>query len=356
MKEKTAAKEAKGGTGVLLVGVGGIGCELAAKCRPARVRRLVDFDHAAMDDYDAAEVLRLGGGPEDTDDMSPEAMRHAAEEAATTLAEAAQRGCDLAVFIGAIGGQTGSIVLPILASEVQSAGCTVLVIAVQPLPFEGASRANVAARTIAALERSSDLILTVPNRPVGDLCDAALPIDQALECLKQRTAEAVGQLLDALSDESCVGLQPADLRRALSEAGRGAFGVGVGRGERRVEDALRDACGNSFLTQEICQQASSAILHLRGAKNISLQEVYSATDLVATLVGHVPIQAGLSTDGTGDEVHATLLVTGIRPPRPTSGKAESLAGLSQFEDLSTYDGENLDVPTFIRRQAARVGQ
>jgi cell division GTPase FtsZ len=129
----------------------------------------------------------------------------------------------------------------------------------------------------------------------------------------------------------------------------------VGRGERRVEDALRDACGNSFLTQEICQQASAAILHLRGGKNISLQEVYSATDLVASLVGHVPVQAGLSTDAAGDEVHATLLVTGIRPPRPTTGKVpDSLAGLSQFEDLSTYDGENLDVPTFIRRQAARV--
>jgi len=352
MKEKTLPSA----PGVLLIGVGGTGCELAAKCQPARLRRLVGFDHAAMDDYDAAEILRLGGGPGDTDDMSPETIRHAAEEAATALAEATQRGCDLAVFVGAIGGQTGSIVLPILASEVQSTGCTVLVVAVQPLPFEGASRANVAARTIAALERSSDLILTVPNRPLGDLCDAALPIDQALECLKRRTADALSQLLGALADGSCVGLQPADLRRALSEAGRGAFGVGVGRGERRVEDALRDACGNSFLTQEICQQASSAILHLRGAKNISLREVYSATDLVATLVGHVPVQAGLSTDGTGDEVHATLLVTGIRSPRPASGKADLLASLSQFEDLSTYDGENLDVPTFIRRQTARVGQ
>lgn len=335
---------------LLLVGVGGTGCELAARCRGAGARRFLDFDARALGRYDDAEIISLVGDADDTDDMSPESMRHTAADAAERLASLADGHYGLVVLLGAVGGQTGSLVLPTLARELKDSAATTVVAAIEPMPFEGATRGEMASRALAELEQAADLLLTVPNRPLADLCDAALPVGQALECLKLMTVEAVGQLLEALSDGSCVGLQPSELRRSLLHAGRGAFGVGVGRGQRRVEEALRDACAHSFLTQQSCQQASAAILHLRGGKDLSLQEVHSATELVAHMVGRVAVQVGLSTTGgDADEVRATLLVTGIQPPKPSD---DPLASLGQYEDLGFHEGVDLDVPAFLRRKSS----
>jgi len=344
--------------GVLLVGVGGIGCELAARCRAAGARRLVDFGGPSLSSYDATETVALGGDADDTDDMDPAAMRRAAEHAAETLLDAVAEGIDMALLLGAVGGQTGGVVLPTLANELKNARCTVLVVAVEPLPFEGAGRAEMAARALGDLEHAADLVLAVPNRPLGEVCDPALPVEQALGCLKRKTVEAVEQLLEALGDSACVGLQPGELRRALADSGRGAFGVGVGRGERRVEEALRDACANSFLTPQSCQQASTAILQLRGGRNLSLLEVHRATDLVARLVGCVPVQVGLSTGAEAmDEVRATLLVAGIRPLEANGADGELMDSHAEYADLSFHDGVNLDVPAFLRRRtASRFGR
>ncbi|MFW6108210.1 MAG: hypothetical protein ACOC8D_00200 [bacterium] len=335
-------------TSLLLLGVGGIGCELAAKC-PAP-RRLLDFDAQALARYEAGETLSLLGDADNTDDMSPDAMHRAAEEAAAGLVAAAEGRYSIVVTIGAVGGQTGAIVLPTLARELKDADVRTVVVAVEPFPFEGAARGEMAARALGELEQAADLLLTVPNRPLHEVCDASLPVNEALECLKDKTAAAIGQLLDVLADGSCVGLHPAQMRQTVADAGRGAFGVGTGRGEQRIEDAVRDACAHSFLTRESCQQASAAILNVRGGPSLSLQEVHGATELVAHLVGQAPVQVGLSTSG-GDSnaVRATLIVTGIRPPQPQD---DPLAPLGQSEDLSVYEGVNLDIPAFLRRKSS----
>jgi len=342
--------EAARASEVLLVGIGGIGCELAARCKGAATRRFLDFDPNALARYDDSQVISLVGDADDTDDMSPDSMRHTAADASERLARAAEGHYDLVVLLGAVGGQTGSLVLPVLARELKNTSATTVVAAVEPLPFEGGARAEMASHALTELEPAADLLLTMPNRPLSDLCDAALPVSQAVECLKRKTIEAVSQLLAALTDGSCVGLQASELRRSLTHAGRGAFGVGVARGPKRVEDALRDACAHSFLTQESCQLATAAMLHLRGGTDLSLREVHSATELITHLVGQVPVQAGLSTTAANsDEVHATLLVTGILPPKPTD---TPLAAMGQHADLSIYEGVDLDVPAFLRRKAS----
>ena len=334
--------------GLLLLGVGGIGCELAEQC--AAERKLLDFDVRALARYDAGEAISLLGDADDTDDMSSEAMARAAEAAAAELVAAAEGRYSIVVAVGAVGGQTGAIVLPMLARELKDADVRTVVVAVEPFPFEGAARAEMAARALAELEQAADLLLAVPNRPLHDVCDADLPVNEALERLKHRTAAAVGQLLEALADGSCVGLHPAQMRQSLADAGRGAFGVGTGRGGEGIEQAIRDACANSFLTQESCQQASAAILNLRGGASLSLQQVHGATDLVAHLVGQAPVQVGLSTCADdSDEVRATLIVTGIHPRKPHD---DPLAELGQHEDLSFYEGVNLDIPAFLRRKSS----
>lgn len=338
------------GNTVLLVGVGGLGCELAAKCTSAHARRLLDFDAPALDAYDSDETIPLAGDGESTDDMDPEAMRQAAEEAAQQLAGAVDSRSGLVLLLGALGGQTGAIVLPALANEFKSAQCTVVVVALEPLPIEGPGRADMAAQALRELESVADLILMVPNRPIAEVCDPSLPVGEALAQLKQKIIGAVEQLTQALACASCVGLQPSELRRSLTDTGRGAFGVGVGSGENRVENAIRDACAHSFLTQEACQQASAAILHLLGSTDVSFQEVHGATELVAQLVGRVPIQVGLSADAElGSEVRAALLVTGIRPPR-ADVLEEGPVAVGEAQDLSFYEGVNLDVPAFLRRR------
>jgi cell division protein FtsZ len=199
----------------------------------------------------------------------------------------------------------------------------------------------------------ADLVLPVPNRQLDEVCDTSLPIHQALAQLTEKTRDAIGHLLDALADPSCIGLQLDELRHALLDAGRGAFGVGSGRGERRVEIALRDICANSFLNPESCQRASAAILHLRGGKDLSLQEINGATGLVGHLVGDVAIEACLSADeDAGDGVRALLLITGVRPSHADVTNEDAASASQPHQDLSFHDGVNLDIPAYLRRRTS----
>ena len=340
------------GNSVLLVGVGGVGCELAARCSGSFKRRLLSFDADTLAAYAGPEAMCLSGEPENTGDMEADGMRLSAEEAAQDILESAQAANSLVLILCAVGGQTGSVVVPTLANEFKGAQCTVVVAALEPMPFEGAGRADMAARALADLENAADLVLVIPNRPLAELCDPALPVAEAIARLKDRTVGAVEQLIRALACASCVGLQPLDLRRSLAGAGRGALAVGVGTGEGRVEKAIRDACANSFLTQESCQHAAAALLHLLGSRDLSLREVHAATDLVGQLVGRVPIQVGLTLDPTaGDTLRATLLVTGVHQLQADDRPGDAPAPLVHSQDLSYYDGVNLDVPAFLRRRA-----
>jgi len=344
-----------GNVNVLIVGVGGLGCEMAAASSGLGMkRRLVDFSSDSMKGCDPSEMICLSGDADETAFMDPDLMRDAAKDAGASLAEVVGEDA-LVVLLGSLGGQTGAVVLPALANELRVGESAVVVVAIEPLPFEGAGRADLAARALAELELSADLVLTVPNRPLSELCDTSLPVGEALASLKRKTIHAVKQLVAALADGESVGLQPADLRRSLRDVGRGVFGVGVGRGEQRVEEAIRDACANSFLTQETCQNGTGAVLHLLGGPDLSLNEVSSATEMVAHIVGDVPVQAGLSARGSAGEVRATLVVTGIYSFRLENAQGDGDSALVGHADLKQYDGQNLDVPAFLRRQSfARI--
>jgi len=342
---------ATAGNTVVLVGVGGIGCELGSRIAGAHARRLLHFDADALADYPTDEVVCLAGDPENTGDMDSESMRCSAEDAAQELLDLVRPGTSVAILLCATGGQTGTVVLPTLANEFRAAQSTVVVVALEPMPFEGAGRAEMASRAIAELENVADLVLVVPNRPLGEVCDPSWPVSQAIAHLKRKAVEAIEQLVKAVRCASCVGLQPSELLRSLAMAGRGAFGVGTGSGEGRVEKAIRDACANSFLTQAACQQASAAILHLIGSSDLSLREVHAATELVAQVVARVPIQVGLTIDrSAGDAVRAVLLVTGIRPPRTEGLEEESVTAAHPAHDLTFHEGVNLAVPAFMRRR------
>jgi len=335
-------------TEVLIVGLGEIGCDLAARCNvPGATRRFVLFEPPALATFPEDQTLWLGGEGERTDEMDPEAMRLAGQGAGERLATEA--ACLAFLFVAA-GGQTASVVAPAIVSELRAAGSTALAVVLDPLPFEGALRAQMAAEAHGELEVVADIVLNLPNRPVAEICDPDLPVAEGLEELKGKVAEAVGQLAVALTCPSCVGLRPAELRASLADAGRAALGVGHGDGERRVEKAIRDACANSFLSQETCQRASAALLHLFGGSDVSLNEVHGAADLVTQLVGRVPIQVGLTTLSDETGVRATLLVTGIRPQEISPRGLEDLNIAGGHDELTFYDGVNLEVPAYMRRR------
>ncbi len=344
------------GNTVILIGIGGIGCELAARCSNAPARRLLNFDADALAAYPGSEAIPLAAEPENTADMDTDLMHLSAEEAAREIIESGLAPNSIALVLCGVGGQTGAVVAPALANELKAAQCTVAVAALEPMPFEGAGRADMAARAVAELETAADLVIVLPNRPLAELCDPGWPVAQAIAHLKDKTVAALDQLLRALTCTSCVGLAPADLRRSLADAGRGAFGCGTaapgcGSGDARIEAAIRDACANSFLTQESCQNASAAILHLVSSRDLSLREVHNATELVAQLVGTVPIQVGLTLDRSlGDLIRATLLVTGIRRIQPAVSPDDTPA-TTHSHDLTFYEGINLDIPAFLRRRA-----
>ncbi|MCG3147600.1 MAG: Cell division protein FtsZ [Verrucomicrobiae bacterium] len=318
----------------------------------------------------------------------------------TERLEAAVQNSDLVFLVAGLGGGTGTGAAPVVARVAKGQGALVLGFAILPFTFEGERRRQQALAGLEQLKAQADAVICIANdklfKVVGENATAA----EAFQKGNDLVATGVQAFWQLLSRKGLINVDFADLRAALgSKHSDGIFSFGSATGAEKTRAAVKAVMDNPLLDGgEVLAKAETVLVSVLGGPDMTLVDVQRAVEPIsrATPRAHVIMGAAIDeeyVDRLAITVIATANLIQRRPPvsvstRQTAGsrvaassplRTGSLVAVAPVADVKTpakkesapkqeslplegvsrgrfdkseptlVDGEDLDVPTFIRR-------
>lgn len=147
---------------------------------------------------------------------------------------------ELAFIMCGLGGLTGSLGARLLCSIARTKGATAIVLAATPFSVESSRRRDLASAAMGELRRSSTLAVEFDNDKLSALAPN-LPLSRAFKLLNGIMMRPVLDLCAALSRDDI-----ALLRQVLGSSTYGRFGLGMARGDERVQRAVDEALSSPW--------------------------------------------------------------------------------------------------------------
>lgn len=362
---------------VLVLGLGGAGCNTLAKIAP---RAPEGMEFAGMDcDFQTLETCvaidhRVAVGKALTDGMSTggdlETGRRCVENS-TAQMEALLNGVDLLIVIAGLGGGFATGAAPVVARMARGFGAATLFFTILPFPFEGIVAQGKAHSAIRRLRTYADAIVQMPNAQIQPDGDALL--QESLERSSRILGAGVIGLWRLLTYAGICNLDFTSLHTMLSSCDAFCrFACATATGEDRV-DTLIDSLHTHPLVKDsdVFEKAPGIIIGITGGEDLRLCEVQQIVEAVAPKGEECWIRTGIATDPayTG-RISAIILAAeawkeplvddgrgGLKPVSGDGGRQGELSGLLKPRsrtfggaERTIWNGEDLDVPTYIRRK------
>ena len=274
---------------VLAVGIGGAGCNIISWIKQKGVvgGRLVsmntDASHLSISKADrrilvgekVCKGLGCGGYPRLGEKAVNESMNEIVEEIS---------GANILFLLAGLGGGTGTGGICALAEELRqrysSGRSPHLLIGVVTLPFEiETARMQVAKKGIKRLKAACDTVVVIDNNRLIKIA-GNLPMRQALGVANTTIGKFVKGITETITAVSLINLDYADLRTIMMGAGLASIGVGAGKGDGKVEQAVERALNGRLLDVEDVTKARGLLIHVSGGEGMTLEEVHHAGELV----------------------------------------------------------------------------
>ncbi|MBQ4334789.1 MAG: cell division protein FtsZ [Myxococcaceae bacterium] len=325
-------------TNILVVGVGGGGCNAVSTMIEAGVEH-VEFavcntDIQALEINKAPTKIQIGG--ELTRGLgagaNPEIGRKAASESQEEIA-AILNGVDMVFVTAGMGGGTGTGAAPIIADIAKSMGILTVGVVTKPFNFEGRKRAKQAEQGIVELKAAVDTLITIPNQKLVSISrDTRLGIKEAFVMADSVLLKAVKGISDLIQQVGHINVDFADVRTVMFERGMALMGTGVGSGENRTVDAMQQAISSPLLDEISLAGASGVLINFTVPENISIYEIEDAMTLVNEVCDpDAEIIYGTAIDHSGSEdVRVTIVATGFAPK-----EAQNKRGVSSSRSISS---------------------
>ena len=287
----------------------------------------------------AKKTNGLGAGAD------PEIGKQAAEESRDKI-KAALQGVDLLFITAGMGGGTGTGAAPIVAEIAKSMGILTIAVVTKPFNFEGQNRMRNAEAGIKALKNFVDTILIIPNQKLIDALDRSISFKRAFEIADDVLRQGIQSVSDVITHPELINLDFADIRTILSSKGLAHMGIGYGKGENRVVDAVRGAVSSPLLETDI-QGATGVIVNITGGEDMLLGEVSNACDIIKQVIdpnANIIFGTGFVPEKTDIEI--TIIATGFedasKKPQTTPGTVPLQQPLSIKTALGLGNEENAD--------------
>lgn len=363
---------------LLVVGVGGGGVNtvscLAASWekRPFMVAADTDLQALGVSRADRRIVL----GRDVTRGLSTGSDANigklAANESADVLREMLT-GFDVLCLVAALGGGTGGGAAPVIANLAREEDLFTLAFATLPFEFEGSHRMNQALTSLEELRAACDLVVALPNQALPEWVGEDAPLVEAFRSADLMAGLAIRSIWHMLAGVGIINLSVGDLRY-LAEIGAGKchFGYGEGAGPEKITQTIKALQESPTLNRGALLRGSPAVLvSLVGGSDLTLAEIKKVMNAVQQMVGSSgALRMGATIDEAWKDRMAVVLlacepVTTAVPAgetrkgeaaqpmgrviQPTFNLEISDKGRFKNTEPTIVEGEDLDIPTFIRR-------
>jgi cell division protein FtsZ len=322
---------------IRVIGVGGGGSNAVNRMIRAEMMGVefiaLNTDAQALLQSDAPHKIRIGdkitrglgaGG-------DPSIGERAAEDDTEKIAQALE-GSDMVFITSGLGGGTGSGASPVVAEIAKEAGALTIGVVTKPFSFEGAKRKLTAEKAAEALKAKVDTLITIPNDRLRDVVQKNTSILDAFRVVDDVLRQGVQGISDIITVPGLINLDFADVRAIMKDAGSALMGIGRASGENRAIEAARQAIASPLLEVNI-SGAQGILFNVTGSSSLSLFEVTEAAEEIrAAADSEANIIFGTSfNERLGDEVQITVIATGFDGRRHTASSRTSAAAGSGTE-------------------------
>ena len=219
------------------------------------------------------------------------------------------RGADLVFITAGMGGGTGTGAAPIVAEIAKEMGILTIGIVTKPFAFEGKARKLRAEKGTERLKNNVDDLIVVLNDNLLKVTDSKVTLNNAFSLADNILEQGITSITDLLTSIGEVNIDFADIRTTMSYRGKAYMGIGRARGERKIEEAVRQAIENPLTESKI----DGVIFNVRGNETLSLMEINSATALINEKVSEDAniIFGTVIDENIGEDVCVTVIATGV---------------------------------------------
>lgn len=298
---------------------------------------------------------------------NPEVGRQAALEDSDKIRSVLD-GAEMVFVTAGMGGGTGTGGAPVVAQIARELGALTVAVVTKPFDHEGELRKRRAEEGLAELKKNVDAFIVIPNQRLLNLADRGTPIMEGFRMADNVLVQAVKGITDLVLLPGYMNMDFADIKTVMANKGRAVMGTGSATGEGRATEAAHRAISSPLLEDGSIKGARGVLINITGGQDISMLEY---DEVVSVLKNEVDAAANIKVglvQRPGEEITVTVVATGFdeegirdRVKRPAVSVKDFRKEAERFRKKQESfnfkhepfdsDGEDLDKPTFLRRQA-----
>jgi len=285
---------------------------------------------------------------------NPDLGRQAAEESRHDI-EKALEGADMVFLAVGMGGGTGTGAAPVIAQIAKEAGALTVAVVSRPFSFEANMRKKNAEEGIARLKDQVDTLIVIDNDRLLQLNtqgEQTYTWEDALKMADSVLQQGIQAIAEVVTVPGEINVDFADVRTILNNAGPAWLAIGRGKGESRAVDAARQATKSPLL--DISMDGARRILFvISGGPTLTLQEVQDAARVIQDLSDpDANIIFGTCRDSKLEEEVKITMVAASFPVAAENQQLREDELERLLQDVIPQSEEELDVPSFLRRQSS----
>lgn len=338
------------GTVIKVIGVGNGGCNAVNRMIEEKLNG-VDFvamntDKQALSRSNAETKIVLGervtqGLGAGTD---PEKGAEAAKEDVAKIEEIIN-GANLVFIASSFGGGTGTGASPVVAEIAKKCGALTIGVVTKPFKYEGKLKMNRAEAGIEKMFSVVDSLIIIPNENLYDMVDAENYVyTEAFSIIDDILRQGVQGISDIITQTGFgVNVDFADVRTMIALSnGRAHLGIGIGKGENRIEKAISNAFENPLLDVSSIKNSRGVLANIVAPKDFGLKEYGEAAEKINSYAHEeANIKIGTCIDESlNDEIRVTIVATGFDDNCNKNNEAENKDFESDKNDIKDNNIKN----------------
>jgi cell division protein FtsZ len=330
----------------------------------------------------------------------PDRSRALAEEQFSTM-KTACTGANVVFIVSGLGGGAGSGISPVLARAAREAGALVLAFVTLPFDCEGNRREGQALQSLEQLKSAADGVICLPAQKIFKLHDDNTGALEIFRLTGEFLIEGLRGVWQLLTRPGLIQVHFNDLCGLLRDRhAESVFACVESSGPARSRDIVEKILSHPLLEEGRALADSEAVLvNLTGSRDLTMAEISRVMEQIKRQCGKAQIIMGAALDGewknklsvtviaakanllplpspaatapgtsrsdqrvtlTGAresrEQRETMAARGLQPRRAGSKLVQpqlplTIVSKGRFDksEPTLHHGEDLDVPTFIRR-------
>lgn len=343
-----------------IIGVGGAGGNAVERLSLEGIEdfvecTVVDTDAQALSRVSSCETLSVGttllhglstGGDSE---LAKQAAESSEEDLRLLVA-----GKRLIVLLAGLGGGAGSGIAPAIARHASDQGATVIAFTPLPFTFEGVRRQQEAKNALQSLQSECDAVISLPNASLLQQQEGGATVLEAFNAANQWIERAIASLAALLFKPGVINVDFSSLRRTFEgSTGRTLFALGRGDGQDACKKALEDILLCPLLhLPDAAKRADRILVNITAGSKIAMTEI---NELMASLID-IFASKDLSEVGIRieDQLESSLevCVLGVAVDRLTAAKGASSSRSSA--PISRAEPDDVSIAVHTPRKKGRL--